>query len=251
MGSRMLSNSDQKRFAPGWPLWLFTLGFLPILISLGFWQLDRAEEKRAYDRQLTAAREQLSVPLASLESPGTAAWRAVTLQGYFDPQLIWLLDNRIRGGVAGVEVLQVLRLVGSGEPVLINRGWLAWTDRSALPDISTPEQSEFLYAEVLPPVESGFTLGDNDATGWPRLISRIELEAMADQAGLSAAPMLLRLREPGAASFTLDWPGQPTSASKHTGYAVQWFAMALALIALFVWAGLRPASGGNNNNEQS
>lgn len=246
----MLRNSAQRRFAPGWPLWLFTLGFLPVLISLGFWQLDRAEEKRAFDRQLAAAQAQPSVPLASLDSPASAAWRSVTLQGYFDPKLIWLLDNRIRGGVAGVEVLQVLRQAGSAEPVLINRGWLAWTDRSELPQISTPEQPEFLYAEVLPPVESGFTLGDNNATGWPRLISRIELDAMAEQAGLPGAPLLLRLREPGAASFTLDWPGQPTSASKHTGYAVQWFAMALALIALFVWAGLRPASGGNNNNEQ-
>lgn len=154
------------------------------------------------------------------------------------------------GGVAGVEVVQLLRLAGSGDPVLINRGWLAWTDRSQLPPVSTPAQPEFLYAELLPPVESGFTLGDNDASGWPRLISRIELDAMATQAGLTAEPLLLRLREPGAASFTLDWPGQPTSASKHTGYAVQWFAMAVALIALFVWAGLRPDSGGNNNNEQ-
>ena len=250
MGSRMLSNSGQKRFAPGWPLWLFTLGFLPVLISLGFWQLDRAEEKRAFDRQLTAAREQPSVPLSSLASPAEAAWRAVTLQGSFDPQRIWLLDNRIRGGVAGVEVLQLLHLAGGGDPVLINRGWLAWTDRSQLPPVSTPAQPEFLYAELLPPVESGFTLGDNDASGWPRLISRIELDAMATQAGLTAEPLLLRLREPGPASFTLDWPGQPTSASKHTGYAVQWCAMAVALIALFVWAGLRPASGGNNKNEQ-
>lgn len=98
MGSHMLPSSGRNRFAPGWPLWLFTLGFLPVLISLGFWQLDRAEEKRSFDRQLSAAREQPSVPLASLESPTTAAWRAVTLQGYFDPQWIWLLDNRIRGG---------------------------------------------------------------------------------------------------------------------------------------------------------
>ncbi|WP_157719242.1 SURF1 family protein [Halopseudomonas salegens] len=245
----MPADINSRQFAPGWPLWLFTLGFLPVLISLGFWQLERAEEKRVLDRQLSAAQAQPAVPLSSLGPSAETDWRAVTLQGYFDPQLIWLLDNRIRGGVAGVEVLQILHLADSAEPVLINRGWLAWPDRSELPQIPTPEQLQFLHAEVLPPVDSGFTLGDNDAAGWPRLISRIELELMAEQAGLADRPQRLRLREPGPASFTLDWPGLPTSASKHTGYAVQWFAMALALIALFVWAGLRPASGGNNKNE--
>ena len=35
------------------------------------------------------------------------------------------------------------------------------------------------------------------------------------------------------------------TASKHTGYAVQWFALALALLILFIWAGLRPEPDGD------
>ncbi|WP_277302707.1 SURF1 family cytochrome oxidase biogenesis protein, partial [Pseudomonas viridiflava] len=36
-----------KRFAPGlWPT-LIVLLLLPVLISLGFWQLERGEQKRS------------------------------------------------------------------------------------------------------------------------------------------------------------------------------------------------------------
>lgn len=239
-----------RGFAPGWLLTLFTLSMLPLLLALGCWQLDRAEEKRQLEERMAEARAQAPVPLARLPSLTDQAWRRVYVQGMLDPQRIWLLDNRTRAGVAGVEVIQLFRPGDGGEPLLLNRGWLAWPERSTLPTVQTPGQPVLVEALVLPAVEQGFSLGENRASGWPRLISRVELEVMAEQAGLAASPPLLRLEQPGLASLVLDWPDLPTSASKHTGYAVQWFAMALALSILFFWAGLRPAAGGNKKNAQ-
>lgn len=86
-----------KRFAPGWPLWIFLLAFLPLLIFLGFWQLDRADEKRQMQAQMDANRGAVAQTLTELQQQADPSWRPLYLEGQFDPEHIWLLDNRIRG----------------------------------------------------------------------------------------------------------------------------------------------------------
>ncbi|MFT5069358.1 MAG: surfeit locus 1 family protein, partial [Candidatus Paceibacteria bacterium] len=49
-----------KRLQHYWAITIFTVFFLPLTVSLGFWQLDRADQKR-----------QLQVSLAALEQPIT------------------------------------------------------------------------------------------------------------------------------------------------------------------------------------
>ena len=71
---------------------------------------------------------------------------------------------------------------------------------------------------------------------------------MAEASGETLLPWMARLRTGSDAALTLDWPALPMTSSKHTAYAVQWFALALALLALFVWAGLRPEPSENKNN---
>ncbi len=208
-----------QRFAPGWPLWLFTLTLLPLLIWLGIWQLDRAEQKRALQ-----------------------AWQPLLLSGQFDVQHVWLLDNRLRDGQPGVEVLQVFHDQASDRRVLVNRGWLYWLDRSQLPAIATPQGQIQLQVERLPDPERGFTLNSPTTAGWPKLVGSIDLPAFTAQANISMQPWLVRLQPGSASALRLDWPPMPMSASKHTGYAVQWFAMAAMLLILFIWAGLRPVT---------
>src|SRR5690554_2492987 len=117
---------QRRRFAPGWALWVFTLIFLPILLSLGVWQLDRAGQKRLLQAQTEQQRHQPAIPLSELQTTTDPAWRALQLTGQFDPERIWLLDNRTRNGQAGVEVLQLFHDQPSNQLLVINRGWLAW-----------------------------------------------------------------------------------------------------------------------------
>ncbi|WP_339649954.1 SURF1 family protein [Halopseudomonas pelagia] len=240
-----------KRFAPGWPLWIFLLAFLPLLVTLGFWQLERAEEKRQMQAQMDANRSAVAETLLELQQQTDPSWRPLYLQGQFDPERIWLLDNRIRGGQAGVEVLQIFDDQASGLSLIVNRGWIAWPDRRQHPSVSTPEHSVQLDAEALPGAEQGFTLGQSNGTsGWPKLISRLDLASMGMDAQRPLLDWTARLKTGSQAAFTLDWPALPMTASKHIAYAVQWFALAIALLALFIWAGFQPEHRGNNNNEQ-
>lgn len=241
--------SIAARFSPGWALTLFVAFFLPILVLLGFWQLDRAEEKRQLQARMDQSRSEVAVSLANLGDNADVAWRPVQMEGIFDPELIWLLDNRTRDGKAGLEVLQVFIDADTGKRLVVNRGWLPWPDRREIPQVRTPRGSQRLDTEALPPVETGFTMGTTHVEpGWPKLITRVDLEAMATASGESLLPWMARLRTGSDAALRLDWPALPTTSSKHTAYAVQWFALALALLALFVWAGLRPESSEKNNN---
>ncbi|WP_235906812.1 SURF1 family protein [Pseudomonas saliphila] len=234
------------RFRPGWLLSLWVLAFMPLLLGLGWWQLERAEEKRSMQALIDQAGSAVPVTLDQAIGLPDPAWRPVHLQGSFDAQHVWLLDNRIREGRAGVEVLQAFNDRASREQILVNRGWLAWPDRRIAPAIDTPQGEQRLDAQIVAPSESGFSLGNESASdSWPRLISSIELQSMANQAGIELLPHVARLRSGSPAAFTLDWPALPMTASKHTGYAVQWFALALALLILFIWAGLRPEPDGD------
>ena len=55
----------------------------------------------------------------------------------------------------------------------------------------------------------------------------------------------LRL-EPGPSAYRADWAITSMSPSQHLGYAVQWFALAAALLALFIYFG---ASGTGKRSE--
>lgn len=234
-----------RRFAPGWPLWLFVMIFLPLLVALGFWQLDRAEEKRTLQARIDQGRDQPAIPLNRLSPDEDAAWRQLRLSGQFDVEHIWLLDNRTREGRSGVEVLQPFRDEATGQWVIVNRGWIPWRDRSERPSVETPDQTVTLTVEALPEPGRGFELPDgSDRSGWPKLIVRVEPQRLYQQLGLDSPGWIARLTDSGPGALRLDWPGLPMTATKHVGYAVQWFALAVALIVLFIWAGFRSDSEG-------
>ncbi|PRB82875.1 SURF1 family protein [Pseudomonas sp. MYb185] len=238
------------RFAPGWPLWVFTLALLPVLLGLGVWQLDRAEQKRQLQAQIDRHQQMPAVPLTAVDPGADLAWQPLLLTGRLDTRHIWLLDNRTRDGQAGVEVLQVFHDSASDQQLLINRGWLPWPDRRRLPAVPTPQGNMQLQVEVLPEATGGFTLASPESSSWPKLVATIDLPAFAEQAGIALQPWMARLTPGSQGALRLDWPPLPMSASKHTGYAVQWFALAAALLILFIWAGLRPDTGGNNEHDE-
>lgn len=233
-----LREVDINTFRPGLLPSIVVLLLFPCLILLGFWQLARAEEKR----QLLAAHQaqQLAAPIGidELERHPNPAYARVQLQGFFDAHHSLLLDNRTRAGKVGVEVLQPFYDQASGLWLLLNRGWLPWPDRRITPTFATPDSPLRLQATVYVPLGEAFQLqGEQPATGWPRVVSEVKPDDLWQQLGRGGLSYEVRL-EPGPASFQSDWPIIAMSPDKHLGYAVQWFALAAALLCLFIYLGL-------------
>ncbi|MDT4836368.1 SURF1 family protein [compost metagenome] len=228
-------------FRPGLLPSLLVLALMPALVGLGVWQLARAEEKRELLAAHQARRLAAPISLDELERQPDPAYVRVRLHGYFDARHSVLLDNRIRGGLAGVEILQPFYDQASGLWLLLNRGWLPWPDRRIPPTFATPDTPLSLTASVYVPLGEAFQLQrQQPASGWPQLISEVKPDAFWQQLGRGGLAYELRL-EPGPGSFRVDWPVVAMSPDKHLGYAVQWFALAMALLGLFIYLGLHNA----------
>ena len=228
-------------FRPGLLPSLVVLALLLLLLALGAWQLSRADEKRELLALHEARRLAAPVTVDQLERRQDRAYVRVRLHGSFDAEHGLLLDNRIRGGQAGVEVLQPFYDQASGLWLLLNRGWLPWPDRRMAPTFATPEGPLSLTAWAYVPLGEPFLLQQAQAAqGWPLLITQVEPQALWQRLGRAGLPQELRL-EPGPAAFQVDWPVVAMSPDKHLGYAVQWFALAAALLGLFIYFGLHNA----------
>jgi len=226
-----------RPFRPGWIPTLVVLALLPGLVALGCWQLGRAEEKRALLATYAQRSADAPVAISSLQQSSDPAFRQVHLYGRFDAEHSLLLDNRIRDGQAGVELLQPFHDQPSGLWLLVNRGWLAWPDRRVPVHFDTPSQALALDASVYVAPGSTFQLHPDPAGGqWPHLLTAIHPEQLWQQLDREGFAYELRL-QPGPASYRLDWPVVAMGPEKHLGYAVQWFALAGALVLLYLYFG--------------
>jgi surfeit locus 1 family protein len=175
-------------------------------IALGNWQSRRADEKRALPPR-------------------------VAVQGEFAPRYTVYLDNRIRGGRAGYEVVTPLRLAGSNVHVLVNRGWIeAGRTRDALPDVRTPAGEVRVEGEALERLPRILALGD--AKGKVR--QTLDIEAYAAETGLRLEPRVIEQHSDTRDGLARDWPPRAAGAEKHEGYALQWYSLAALAVILVV-----------------
>jgi len=230
----------RARFRPGWLPSLAVAVLLPSFIGLGFWQLERAAQKSELLAAQASRRVEPPESLDAVEAQAATAYRRVRLRGYLDAAHSVLLDSRSHAGQVGVEVIQPFHDELSGRWVWLNRGWLAWPDRRVAVRFDTPHASLALTAWVHQGPATPFEFEAPRGEGWPRLVNRLEPAALWQALGRTGSALELRL-EPGPAAFAVDWAVVASGPQRHYGYAAQWFAMAVALAAMFIYLGLHNA----------
>jgi len=221
-----------------WMLWISGTVLLPLLIGLGFWQLDRAEQKQVLLDSWQQAVPSQILPLEHEMTRG--GYKAVILKGVFERERYFLLDNRVRKGRAGYEAV-ALFTVDSGRNVLVNLGWvLASQDRGVLPEVEVPKGQQTISGSVRV-IEKGFALLGDDLAGegWPKVIQQLDVETISSRLVTGIEPLEIRLTDQLVPGLDLNWPVVNMKPEKHLGYAVQWFAMAFSLLCLLVWSALK------------
>lgn len=234
-------------FRPGIAASVALLLAVPLFVSLGFWQLSRAQEKENLQRQyaLRAVAEPVQLDATSETQRSAAAmqYREVRMNGIYDLSLQYLLDNQVYRGAAGYLVYTPYALHGGEWHVLVNRGWVnAGLDRGTIPPIAAAEDLPQVRGQVrLPPFPGLRSRANPPETVGPGLarLQEIDFARIAAANGWRLLPYEVRLIAPSTAGLVRDWPEPGSGRERHLGYAFQWFLFAAAAIVLYVILNMR------------
>lgn len=216
---------------------LAMLILVPAFTALGFWQLDRAQEKRAlqslYDRRATQAPVALG---AETGPPQALQYRHLRIRGHYETDYRLLWDNRIHHGIAGYHVITPFRIEGSDTRVLVNRGWVPMgADRQHPPDTEPPSGTVTITGVAVVP-QREFTLGQLDPLRRTRLTvwQELDLARYARQTGWPLQPVVILLDPQSPGGYVREWARLDTGVAIHEGYAFQWFMFAAVTLGVYI-----------------
>ena len=216
-----------------------------ILANFGFWQLRRLDQRRTLNNQIMATTSQTPVQLTTdtgdLQSFHFAR---VAVTGTFDHEQSMTLRHQTLDNVRGVHLLTPLRVKGTGQAVIVDRGWIpagdAIPEARAAYDIAgqvtiegiayrTQTRPSFLAARD-PDLQPGQTRLD----AW----FRVDIDRIQAQTPYPLWPIFI---EQGSSSDNVsdELPRRNSSLTldegPHLGYAIQWFSFTVALAVIYLF----------------
>ncbi len=229
-------------FQPTWVSTLCTLLIFPLLVYLGFWQLDRYAAKVTQIKQLG---DRIKMPALltlpdkplSQETLHTLRYRQVEIRGSFINEHSILLDNQILKGKVGYRVLTPFQPLNSARWLFIDRGWItAGKTRANLPSIPIITEELRVSGMITLPVhglrlKKGIQLKGETA---PLRVQLVDLPALSKIFDHELYPFVLQLNPNTTYGFTIEPISFHISANRHLGYAIQWFTMALASLLYYL-----------------
>lgn len=238
-----------------------------VLASLGRWQLQRGDERRAIAAAIDAGRQAQPMALAPGVDPAALTpWRRAQATGRWLADNTVLIDNRNHEGRPGYWVVTPLLLNEAGassanrgedkqrpmpsdapvgRAVLVLRGWLPRVvgadARPAAP--RPPEGEQRIEGELARRVPRLFELGGGQYSVLPTvwsgtepapLVQNLALDDYAKATGLSLMPAVLQQLQPSDDGLVRQWPQPSTDYNQNQGYALQWFAFAAIAAGAFL-----------------
>lgn len=219
---------------------LLVIAAMGVMIRLGIWQLDRLEKRRAFNARVTA---QINQPVLDLNNATRnpdleqMEYRPVSVQGTYDQKGEIALRNQYWNDQWGVHLVTPLRISGSDQVVLVDRGWIPgeayqsgdWTEFAESGQVSVQgiirlSQSKAELGRRSDPIPQP---GEGPLKTW----NFVNIPRLAEQLDQPLLPVYIQQApEP-------DWSGLPNrtqpeldlSEGPHMGYALQWFMFAAIL----------------------
>lgn len=237
----VLESEMRRRRFLNWGLTtLFVLVAIAAMIRLGFWQLDRLAQRRAFNARVLAAQAMPvlnlneGIPLSDLT---TMEYREVVVEGTYLFEDEVLLRNQVWEGRLGFHVLTPLQIRGSPWAVLVDRGWLPYEEAQLPARLAFQEQGMVTVRGIIRRGQEHPDFGGVPdptlAPGQTRLEAwnLVNIPRIQQQTRVSLLPVYIQ-QAPDPA-----WQGLPyrvlpeveISEGPHLGYAIQWFTFAAIL----------------------
>ncbi len=221
--------------------WVFSLLWLIILlvmISAGFWQLSRAEEKNQINNRMAAG--EVNKPRSTQDWQQLKVFDQVEISGQYR-NTHFLLDNQIMDGQVGFFVFTVFKTVDD-VLLLVNRGWSADDQQNF--DVQADNQliTALLADWPRPGIQLGEQAINNQAIQHLTYLEEQPTTALLKQRHCDSndgetciiLPRVVKLDAAMDNGFKRVWQLPRMTVEKHRAYATQWFSMSVVLCIIFV-----------------
>jgi len=220
-----------------WKLAILAFLFIGIFTGLGCWQLSRANYKKGLLKSFAERTQQTPLTAREMNSISDLRFYRVRLEGNFDYQHILFLDNKTFHGKVGYEVYIPFKAKGLDKAILVDLGFIPMgKHREQLPSlVISSSHAEIMGMLNLPPTY--FALGainESSHMTWPLRIEFINVSELAKILNYPVFPYILSIAPKDPHALAIEWQVNIMSPEKHMGYALQWFALAVTLLILFV-----------------
>jgi surfeit locus 1 family protein len=225
----------KKIFSRSWILaTLLVFAGTAVCIRLGIWQLDRLEQRRAFNSQVESMRamEMLDLNQAVPANIVKMEWRAVKVTGEYDFENQVALRNQYNGDQYGYHLITPLKF--SGGVVLVDRGWIpaagnsipsGWHKYDEAGQVTVTGQIRLGQEK---PAFGGVADAESSHLDvW----NNLDVNRIVAQSPYPMLPVFLQPNEIEG-DDTPPIPFQPEvelTEGSHFGYALQWFSFATIL----------------------
>ncbi len=216
-----------------------------VMVRLGFWQLDRLAQRRALNARV---RSQINAPALVLDAAAIAdpnlpqqlihmQYRQVKVRGTFDYSQQVALRNQAYNQEFGVHLLAPLKIEGSSQSILIDRGWIPQSDFDGdlLEKYDQPGvvdiQGVIQYSRVKPSIGNQKDVIPLPGQGRLEAWYAVNLPGIAQQLPYPLLPVYLQqMPMLGVSGPPYQDITQPElTDGSHLSFAIQWFFFAAVL----------------------
>ncbi|MEA4942942.1 MAG: SURF1 family protein [Propionicimonas sp.] len=224
-----------------WLRWLVlalaVAGLITAFVNLGFWQLDRLDQRRGRNQTVLSHEDAPVRDYTEVFGPVITEadqWQRVRVSGTFDAAFSWIVRYRSNAGQQGYEVVTPLHTT-DGQQVLVDRGFVARPAGEDFPDAAPqPPLGEVTVVGYVRRNDDGPQNAIVPSEGTVRLVSSVGIGQVVPYPLLDGYVTVLELAP--AAETGLE-PIQPPELTEgnHFSYAIQWFTFSgIAAIGLVI-----------------
>lgn len=224
-------------FRPGLVPTLAAAGLIALTVSLGRWQLGRAEEKTTRLALLEARQGETPLRLTgSVPSAEPLLYRRVVAAGQWVAGGQVYVDNQSHAGRAGFHVITPLAIAPDAV-VLVNRGWVArGSEYPAAPRVAVPAGPAEVTGLVSLPPARFLELSREAISG--DVFQNLSVERYRAARRLPALPFVVLAETPAAGLQPVREAPRVMGAEKHREYALTWFSLAATAFVLWIFMNL-------------